>query len=38
MATPFTTFILFPETKKPPKLIKYLSRVLPPGLMGLLVV
>ena len=38
MATRFTPFLLFPETKKPPKLIKYLSRVLPPAMMGLLVV
>lgn len=31
-------FILFPETKEPPKLITHLSNVLPPAMMGLLVV
>lgn len=38
MITRFTPFLLFPETRKPPKLIKYLSRFLPPAMMGLLVI
>jgi branched-subunit amino acid transport protein AzlD len=32
------TIFLFPETKEPPKMITYLGRVLPPAMMGLLVV
>lgn len=38
MITRFTTFILFPENKKPPQMISYLGNVLPPAMMGLLVV
>lgn len=38
MITRFTPFILFPESKKPPKIVTYLSNVLPPAVMGLLVV
>lgn len=34
----FTPFILFPESKDPPKVITYLGQVLPPAMMGLLVV
>ena len=36
--TRFTPFVLFPENKEPPKAIVYLGRVLPPAMMGLLVV
>lgn len=38
MATRFAPFILFPEHKEPPKIVIYLSRVLPPAMIGLLVV
>ena len=38
MATRFTPFLLFPEGKRPPELVVYLGRVLPPVMMGLLVV
>jgi len=38
MASRFTPFLLFPESKKPPKVISYLGQVLPPAMMGLLVV
>ncbi|MFB0920331.1 MAG: branched-chain amino acid transporter permease [Oscillospiraceae bacterium] len=38
MTTRFTPFILFPEHKEPPKIITYLGRVLPPAMMGLLVI
>ena len=38
MATRFTPFLLFPEHKQPPQNITYLGRVLPPAMMGLLVV
>ncbi len=38
MATRFTPFLLFPESKRPPEVIHYLGRVLPPAMMGLLVV
>jgi len=34
--TRFTPFILFPEDKKPPEVITYLGKVLPPAMMGLL--
>lgn len=37
MITRFTPFLLFPETKEPPKMITYLGNVLPPAMMGLLV-
>ncbi|MEA4988123.1 MAG: AzlD domain-containing protein [Anaerovorax sp.] len=36
--TRFTPFILFPESKEPPSHITYLGKVLPPAMMGLLVV
>lgn len=38
MITRFTPFLLFPETKEPPEMIGYLGKVLPPAMMGLLVV
>ncbi|MDD3369898.1 MAG: AzlD domain-containing protein [Lachnospiraceae bacterium] len=38
MITRFTPFILFPDNKKPPELVTYLGKVLPPAMMGLLVV
>lgn len=38
MLTRFLPFLLFPENKKPPKTITYLGKVLPPAMMGLLVV
>ena len=31
-------FILFPEGKKPPKMISYLSNVLPTAVMGMLII
>ena len=38
MLTRFPPFLLFPEDKEPPVIVKYLGRVLPPAMMGLLVV
>ena len=38
MVTRVTPFLLFPEMKEPPKVITYLGKVLPPAMMGLLVV
>ncbi|NLI53141.1 MAG: branched-chain amino acid transporter AzlD [Clostridiales bacterium] len=38
MATRFAPFVLFPEGKKPPQIVAYLGNVLPPVMMGLLVV
>lgn len=38
MATRFVPFFLFPEGKQPPAVVTYLGRVLPPVMMGLLVV
>lgn len=38
MITRFLPFILFPEGKKYPEIIDYLSKVLPPAMMGLLVI
>lgn len=38
MLTRFLPFILFPENKEAPKAVKYLGKVLPPAMMGLLVV
>ena len=38
MVTRFTPFLLFPEKKEPPQIIGYLGRMLPPAMMGLLVV
>lgn len=34
----FTPFVLFPENKTPPQLVSYLGGVLPPAMMGFLVV
>lgn len=36
--TRFGAFILFPESKTPPKFVRYLGRVLPPAIMGMLVI
>lgn len=36
--TRWLPFLLFPEKKEPPKTVLYLGRVLPPAMMGLLVV
>lgn len=38
MITRFTPFLLFPESKERSKEIVYLGKVLPPAMMGLLVV
>ena len=38
MATRFTPFLLFPENRRPPEVVNYLGRVLPPAMMGLLMV
>lgn len=38
MLTRFLPFLLFPENKKQPKVINDLSKLLPPAMMGLLVV
>lgn len=38
MTTRFLPFFLFPENKETPKMIRYLSNVLPAAMMGLLVV
>lgn len=38
MATRFLPFILFPESKTPPKIVNYLGTVLPYAVIGLLVV
>jgi len=38
MLTRFTPFLLFPESKEPPKIIRYLGDVLPCSVLGLLVV
>ncbi|MFA9463280.1 MAG: branched-chain amino acid transporter permease [Velocimicrobium sp.] len=38
MITRFTPFLLFPEHKEPSNVIAYLGKVLPPAMMGLLVV
>jgi len=38
MITRFLPFILFPDKKEMPKYIEYLGKVLPPAMMGLLVV
>ncbi len=38
IATRFLPFILFPDHKEPPKIITYLGKVLPPAMMGLLLV
>lgn len=36
--TRWLPFILFPENKQPPAVVTYLGKVLPPAMMGLLVV
>lgn len=36
--TRWLPFLLFPENKEPPKVVSYLGNVLPPAMMGLLVV
>lgn len=36
--TRFLPFILFPSSKTPPRFIQYLGKVLPPAVIGLLVV
>lgn len=38
MVTRFLPFLLFPEKKQQPKIINELSKLLPPAMMGLLVV
>lgn len=38
MTTRFLPFIIFPESKTPPKIIKYLGTVLPYAVIGLLVI
>ncbi|WP_323804558.1 branched-chain amino acid transporter permease [Bifidobacterium pullorum] len=38
MITRFTPFLLFPESKEPPRVIRYLGDVLPYAIGGLLVV
>lgn len=38
MITRFSPFLLFPDHKEPPKIIGYLGKMLPPAMMGLLVV
>lgn len=36
--TRWLPFVMFPEKREPPKAVLYLGRVLPPAMMGLLVV
>ncbi len=36
--TRFLPFVFFPDDKEPPQIINYLGGVLPPAMMGLLVV
>ena len=38
MITRFAPFVLFPEGKRPPEVVNYLGSVLPPVMMGLLLV
>lgn len=38
MVTRFLPFLIFPEGKEPPEFIKYLGKVLPYAVIGLLVV
>ena len=38
MLTRFLPFVLFPDNRQPPRVVGYLGRVLPPAMMGLLVV
>ena len=37
-STRWLPFLLFPESKQPPKVVLYLGKVLPPAMMGLLTV
>ena len=36
--TRWLPFLLFPESKQPPKVVLYLGKMLPPAMMGLLTV
>lgn len=36
--TRFTPFLLFPEGKSTPKIIEHLGKILPPAMLGLLIV
>jgi len=38
MATRFLPFILFPANKPTPKYVQYLGKVLPPAVLGMLVI
>lgn len=38
MITRFTPFLLFPDSREVPRPVRYLGRVLPPAMIGLLVV
>lgn len=38
MLTRFLPFLVFPDSKRPPRLVEYLGRVLPYAMTGLLVV
>lgn len=38
MLTRFLPFALFPDSKRPPRVVEYLGRVLPAAMTGLLVV
>lgn len=38
MLTRFVPFLLFPESKEPPQFVRYLGKVLPYAMTGLLVV
>lgn len=38
MLTRFLPFVMFPENKKTPRIVLYLGNVLPPAMMGLLVI
>ena len=38
MITRFLPFVLFPESKQPPRLVEYLGKTLPYAMTGLLVV
>lgn len=38
MITRFVPFLLFPESKEPPRFVRYLGKVLPYAMTGLLVV
>ncbi len=38
MVTRFTPFLMFPEGKETPKTVVYLGNVLPPAMIGLLII